>query len=183
MLVRCLLTISRQLFDRAHDGLSRVVRDLQPANLVVKGDGTMKLIDLGGVIPEGIVVPDGFRGRFLGSGLIVHQAPEVMLGDRPIDRRADYFSLAATAHSILARRAAYSNRERDPETAKRRYAAEYRDAAFRLRNEGLRSGIERETLDFLEACLHPDPEQRPRAFELQSECTPTVAVSSAQSIA
>jgi serine/threonine-protein kinase len=70
-----------------------VHRDVKPASIMVKHDGTAKLIDFGNAIfaSEGL----GFLG-----GAMAYMAPEQLKEGR-IDGRADQFALAAVAYEIL----------------------------------------------------------------------------------
>ena len=86
---------------RGDDGevLGVVHRDVSPQNILVTTKGTAKLIDFGVVKARGRVAGETVSGQL--KGKIHYMAPEQALG-RPVDRRADIWSVAAVAYHILA---------------------------------------------------------------------------------
>jgi tetratricopeptide (TPR) repeat protein len=81
--------------ETAH-GRGIIHRDLKPRNVMVSGDGRVKILDFG---IARIIEPeddDTWQGDLTGTGAIVgtihYMAPEQILG-RPVDARADIFSL------------------------------------------------------------------------------------------
>jgi hypothetical protein len=71
--------------------------DLKPANLVLRPDGTVALIDLGAAHTRTRRPPRSVRPRYGTPGY----APPEQLGGRAIDERSDLFSLAATCYELL----------------------------------------------------------------------------------
>jgi serine/threonine-protein kinase len=77
-----------------------VHRDVKPANLLVTGDGTLKVTDFG-VAGETGRPGGGARRYFLGTPAYV--APEQWLG-KPLDGRADLYSLGVVLYRCLTGR-------------------------------------------------------------------------------
>jgi hypothetical protein len=71
--------------------------DLKPANLVLRPDGTVALIDLGAAQTRTRRPPRNTRPRYGTPGY----APPEQLGGQGIDERSDLFSLAATCYELL----------------------------------------------------------------------------------
>lgn len=81
-----------------HAGI--VHRDVKPENVIVLRDGTAKLTDFGVAWVENEATLTR-TGGILGSP--AYMSPEQILG-RPVDRRSDVFSAAATLYQLLAGR-------------------------------------------------------------------------------
>jgi serine/threonine-protein kinase len=81
-----------------HAGI--IHRDVKPENLVVSGDGTVKLADFGVAWVEGEATLTR-TGGVLGSP--AYMSPEQILA-KPVDRRSDLFSAAVTLYQLLANR-------------------------------------------------------------------------------
>jgi serine/threonine-protein kinase len=95
------LTVSRAL-RHAHDrGI--IHRDIKPGNLLFARDGAVKLSDFGIARLFGM-------GRVTGPGSVLgtaeYMAPEQAQG-RPLDARADLYSLGCVLYAMLARRPPY----------------------------------------------------------------------------
>ncbi len=75
-------------------------RDVTPGNILVSGDGHVKLLDFGiARTPEDVTVP-GARGPTI-KGKFAYLAPEIFQGAEPTPV-TDVYSLALTLHEILA---------------------------------------------------------------------------------
>jgi serine/threonine-protein kinase len=107
--LRWLVDVARALGAAHHAGL--VHRDIKPANVIVRDDGTVKVLDFG---IAHFHVPDLARlltttGDGLASsdpkilGTPMYMAPEHLRGD-PIDGRADQFSWGVLAYELLSGR-------------------------------------------------------------------------------
>ena len=128
-LCRGVIEMARPLFAAFHESTNEclVLRDFKPVNIVVEADfSRMKLVDVGSARPEVAMLSRSPRPHRLGSGKWLYWAPEQLLGrSEDLDRRADYFSLAATAYTILTSTAPYSNSNPDPLSALETYNHEY----------------------------------------------------------
>jgi hypothetical protein len=71
--------------------------DLKPANLLLRPDGSIALIDLGAAQTRTRRPPRNARPRYGTPGY----APPEQLGGQGIDERSDVFSLAATCYELL----------------------------------------------------------------------------------
>ena len=68
-------------------------RDVKPANLFLTSEGQVKVGDFG------VAVEARRANEFRPAGTLDYMAPEMSLGD-PVDRRADLYSLGATAFAL-----------------------------------------------------------------------------------
>jgi len=84
-----------------------VHRDIKPSNLMLTSAGLVKVLDLGlarlGEGEGGELTPQGFA-----VGTFAYIAPEQATADRPIDGRADIYSLGCTFYKLLTGQAPFS---------------------------------------------------------------------------
>ena len=106
--VRWLGDVARALAAAHACGL--VHRDIKPENVMIKPDGTVKVLDFGiarqvsAIDPNAATAPSVSASTLSGTGLMVgtplYMAPEQMRGDE-VDGRADQFAWGVTAYEVL----------------------------------------------------------------------------------
>ncbi len=94
------LQYAHDLEDTDGTKLQVVHRDVSPHNVIVTYDGRVKLLDFG--IAKAIDAP-GDTATGVVKGKLTYMAPE-QAARRPVDRRADVFSVGVILWQILARR-------------------------------------------------------------------------------
>lgn len=82
--------------------------DIKPANIMVDGDGTVRITDMG--IARSI---KGERADEYISGTPSYMSPEQATGDVELDARADIYSLGATIYHLLSGRALFAGKTDD----------------------------------------------------------------------
>ena len=114
------LSIARQIaeaLEAAHDqGI--IHRDLKPANVMLRPDGTVKVLDFGlakAMDPAGMTDADmTIPGMIIGTSS--YMSPEQARG-RPVDRRADVWALGAVLFEMLTGQRAHRGEEAEPDWA------------------------------------------------------------------
>ncbi|MGE0786458.1 MAG: serine/threonine-protein kinase [Sandaracinaceae bacterium] len=132
--------------------LNIVHRDLNPANVLVSYDGAVKLIDFG-IAKAATKVYETRTGVIKGTyGYI---APEQLVGDTPVDRRADVFALGILLYEIVVGQHPYDVSD-EPNLIDRILEARYR------RPRDIRGDVPRDLDELIARCLSPLPEGRPQ---------------------
>jgi eukaryotic-like serine/threonine-protein kinase len=93
------LHAAHEVRDPQGERLGVVHRDVSPQNILVTPEGVAKLIDFGVVKAEGRLSADTVAGQL--KGKIHYMAREQALGEL-VDRRADVWSVAAVAYTLIA---------------------------------------------------------------------------------
>ena len=114
------LSIARQLvdaFDAAHErGI--VHRDLKPANIIIRGDGTVKVLDFGiakmlspSTVTAAATAATITSPRDTEAGVVIgtpaYMSPEQVRG-LPVDKRADIWSFGCVVYEMLSGRSAFA---------------------------------------------------------------------------
>lgn len=163
--LRALLCAARALFRAFHESSQGcyVIRDLKPRNLILSpGRRRITLVDVGSVRPESDMLSRTRSPGRIGSCKWLYWAPEQLLEqEQELDRRADYFSLGATAFFVLSGRAPYKNSDPSPDQLLSHYLAQQASVIAALRGTSRKCGVPADVVHFVEACLDPLPAQRP----------------------
>ena len=95
--------LANQLFDavQAIHNVGMVHRDIKPANIIMTGDGTVKLIDLGLIKNISEDSLSLLTNTGVGIGTPAYLPPEQLYDARSVDSRADIYSLGATFYTML----------------------------------------------------------------------------------
>ena len=137
--------------DELGRSLDIVHRDLNPANVIVSYDGAVKLIDFG-IAKAATKVYETRTGVIKGTyGYI---APEQLVGNTPVDRRADVFALGILLYEMCVGEHPYDVSD-EPNLVDRILEARYRRART------VRPDIPAELDRIITSCLAPHPEGRP----------------------
>ncbi|HKT81710.1 MAG TPA: protein kinase [Vicinamibacterales bacterium] len=150
----------------AHE-LGLVHRDIKPANLFVARMGSeydfLKILDFGIVKDQPGADSTIISAQGILQGTPAFIAPEVVFGDRPVDGRADLYSLACTAYWALTGQLLF--RANTPAQMLLHHAQTIPTPPSQISE----LPIPKELDAILMKCLEKDPDQRPRtALELHS---------------
>ncbi|MGA2772866.1 MAG: protein kinase [Bryobacteraceae bacterium] len=126
-------------------------RDLKPGNIMLTGDGLVKLLDFGLArrveLGEGHDTALTVEGEILGTP--AYMSPEQAEG-KPLDPRSDVFSFGVVLYQMLAGRPAFSGNS----------AASLMAAVLREEPPPLGAKIPRDVERIVRRCLRKDPAQR-----------------------
>jgi serine/threonine-protein kinase len=100
--------------DARRTPLGVVHRDVSPQNIMLRGDGVVKLLDFG---VAHVATAEGEQKTGLLFGKVAYMAPEQCTGESRIDGRADVFSLGVCLYETLTGRRLYRRKD-DAETLK-----------------------------------------------------------------
>ncbi|HYJ93584.1 MAG TPA: protein kinase, partial [Vicinamibacterales bacterium] len=147
-----------------------VHRDIKPANLFVARLGTeydhLKVLDFGVVKEQSRDDVTSLTNPVMAQGTPAFMAPEIVLADRPIDGRADLYSLACTACWVLTAQTLF---EASTPAQMLLHHAQTRPLPPSQRSE---LPIPKQLEAILMKCLEKNPANRPHsALELESELT------------
>ena len=136
-----------------------VHRDIKPSNLMLCHDGTVKLLDLGLVLPGDDPLATDDRLTTVGHvmGTMPYMAPEQLMDCRRVEPAADVYALGATLYRLISGNV--------PHPGRRGLAAQVMaitgEAPPRLDDQT--PGVDRRLADFVDTMLHRDPDRRPSA--------------------
>jgi serine/threonine protein kinase len=85
-----------------------VHRDVKPANIMIDGEGVVRVLDFGIARIEGSAMTQD--GTMMGS--LNYMSPEQMLG-KPVDQRSDVFSVGSVAYELLCYHQAFKGNLND----------------------------------------------------------------------
>ncbi|MCB9904417.1 MAG: protein kinase [Planctomycetes bacterium] len=139
--------VTRALREVHEAGL--IHRDLKPANLMVLDDGTVKLLDFGiaRASNESSITQHGML-----VGTVLYMSPEQVRGDE-LEMRSDIFSMGAVLYHITTGKLPFPGKS-FPEVCMAILDGKPEPPSI------ARAGFPREFEDFIQKCLHTDPQER-----------------------
>lgn len=146
-----------------------VHRDIKPANIYVCRMGLdydfVKVLDFGLVKFSAPVVPGAslLRTDRITTGTPAYMAPEVILGENEVDRRADVYSLGCVAYWMLTGHLVF-----EADTTMK-MLMEHIQSRPLPPSERTEVAIPRELDELIMRCLEKDPERRPQDAEVLFE--------------
>lgn len=130
-------------------------QDLRPENVMIDGDGTVKIIDLGSTYIAGVDEAEPEQRDILGT--LQYAAPEYFNGD-PVTWSADLFSLGVITYEMLTGRLPYGTAVSKVRSRRDLGRLAYRSACDE------KNGVPDWMDDALRRAVHPYPEQRQQAL-------------------
>ena len=95
------LQIGDALIEAHRNGI--VHRDIKPENIMLKGDGTIKILDFGiAKTIDGDGTKSGGTKTGIGLGTVAYMAPEQYMNAKDVDVRADIYALGMTLYELLS---------------------------------------------------------------------------------
>ena len=141
---------AHELLSPAGEPLGLVHRDISPDNLMVRGDGHVKLLDFGIAKLSESTVEQTRQGTL--KGKIAYMSPE-QCRQGLLDRRSDVFSLGVVAWELLAATRLFK-RESDFASMQAIVGGDVLDL------RAARPGLPKDLVDAIHKALAPDAEQR-----------------------
>lgn len=157
------IEIVRLIIEQIANGLRAFHRkemlhqDLRPENIMIDGDGTIKIIDFGSARVAGVVEASPVIGQEYIPGTLQYAAPEYFIGE-PASRASDFFSLGVIAYQMLTGKLPYG-----AQVSRLRTKAQLRKLRYvSARNSNLK--IPDWIDEALRKATHPDPFRRYEAL-------------------
>src|SRR5882672_2451283 len=97
-----------EVLDHIHQH-QMVHRDIKPENILMTGEGTVKLCDLG-LAKSTTSIEQSLTQEGLAVGTPYFMSPEQIRGDKDVDIRADLYSLGATLYYLLTGKHPYEGK-------------------------------------------------------------------------
>jgi len=138
---------------RAFHRLEMLHQDLRPANVMVDGTGTVKIIDFGAVAVAGMADAPALREVHPLQGTAQYAAPEYFLGEAGTPR-SDLFSLAVITYQLLSGQLPYGADVARCKTREEQRRLRYR--SLRAARPDVPSWVD----DALHKALAPEPQRR-----------------------
>ncbi|WP_197454175.1 serine/threonine protein kinase [Stieleria varia] len=136
-----------------------VHRDIKPSNLMLTQNGTVKLLDLGLVLPgdDPLSVDDRLTTVGHVMGTMPYMAPEQLSDSRLVNPLSDIYSLGATLYRLIA--------GRPPHGRQRGLAAQVLaiTSADPASLDSIREDVDREVVTLVDQMLNRDPAKRPQS--------------------
>lgn len=133
-------------------------RDLKLDNFKESAAGVVKLFDFG------ISSPDGGYKTKQNKGTLTYAAPELYLPGATITPEMDIYALGICAWALAHAKFPMQLLERPPQTSSRAPSI----STVLPTADKQADGIHKEVLDILDACLDPEPKNRPSANQISS---------------
>ncbi|ARP94925.1 bifunctional protein-serine/threonine kinase/phosphatase [Bordetella genomosp. 13] len=139
---------------QAFHRLEIVHRDLRPENLMVDGQGVVRIIDMGSAEVAGVAEAAGDRGPEV-PGAIAYAAPEYFLGETG-GQASDIYSLGVIAYQMLTGRLPYGTQASRVRTHADLLRLQYAPARQDRQGRPLPGWVDA----VLARAVHPDPRSR-----------------------
>lgn len=133
-------------------------RDLKLDNFKESAAGVVKLFDFG------ISSPDGGYKTTQNKGTLTYAAPELYVSSATITPEMDVYALGVCAWALAHPKFPMQLLERPPQTSGRAPSI----STVMPTTDKLSDGLHKEVIDIIDACLDPQPKNRPSADQLSS---------------
>jgi serine/threonine protein kinase len=150
-----------------------VHRDIKPANIFLcrygEDDDFVKVLDFGLVkINTEASLTQTMTANHMTTGTPAFMAPEVILGERDVDRRADVYALGCVAYYLLTGQLVF-----DADTPMKMFMHHVKTPPIPP-SQRTELPIPRELDEMVLACLEKDPDRRPQdaqeLFQMAQRC-------------
>ena len=133
-------------------------RDVKPANIMLDGDGVIRILDMG--LARSSITGETLTETGQVMGTVDYMAPEQATDSRHVDFRADVYSLGCTFYYLLTGRAPFATDEH--ETLASKLLAHLESEPEPIRHA--RRDVPRAVLELIDRMLAKTADQRPQSF-------------------